>query len=386
MTEKLRNTLSRSGSLLGLLASLVLSGCGLLGDEGDRVQAPVPAASPSELAVIAYYTGDGRDLERYDFGKMTHLIYSFVHLDGNRVTFDGPEAVAAYRRLLDLKTQYPHLKVMFALGGWGGCETCSPVFADADNRRAFAQSVAQTLETVGGDGIDLDWEYPAIEGHPGHPYSAGDRENFTALVRELRRALGGDALISFAAGGFDEFLQNSVDWQQVMPLVNNVNLMSYDLVNGFSTVTGHHSPLYSTDAQKQSTDNAVRYLLAQGVPSQKIVIGAAFYSRVWDGVVGADNGRYQSGEHIAGLPFRELTQTYDEDGGYQLFWDESAQAPYAYSADKKRYATFDNRRSVTLKTRYAKLRNLGGIMFWQLPGDSDKRGLVDAIYAEKTGR
>lgn len=383
MTEKCRTTVYRGGSLLGLLALLVVAGCGLVGNSENRAEAPVPAISPSELAVIAYYTGDGRDLSRYDFDKITHLIYSFVYLDGNEMAFAGPEAVDAYRRLVALKEEYPQLKVMFALGGWGGCETCSSVFADGDQRRAFAQSVANTLAEYGGDGIDLDWEYPAIEGHPGHPYTAEDRANFTALVRELRRALGDDHLISFAAGGFDEFLQKSVDWQLVTPLVNNINLMSYDLVNGFSTVTGHHSPLYSTAAQKQSTDNAVRYLLAQGVPAEKIVIGAGFYSRVWEGVEKTANGRYQSGEHVAGLPFRELAEAYGENGDYELFWDESAQAPYAYSAKQKRYATFDNRRSVALKTRYAKTHGLGGIMFWELPGDSDGEGLVDAIYAEK---
>lgn len=381
MIKILADGLRGGGRALGLTAVLLLAGCGLVG--GGEAVAEAPAISPSELAVIAYYTGDGRDLGRYDFDKITHLIYSFVYLDGNKMTFAGPGAIDAYRRLVALKEEYPHLKVMFALGGWGGCETCSPVFADADNRRAFAQSVAKTLKEYGGDGIDLDWEYPAIEGHPGHPYTAEDRDNFTALVRELRAALGDDYLLSVAAGGFDEFLEESVDWQQVMPLVNNINLMSYDLVNGFSTVTGHHSPLYSTETQKQSTDNAVRYLLARGVLPGKIVIGAAFYSRVWEGVEKVDNGRYQGGEHVAGLPFRELAEAYGENGDYDLFWDESAQAPYAYNAKQKRYATFDNRRSVALKTRYAKMRGLGGIMFWELPGDSNGEGLVDAIYAEK---
>ncbi|MCW8125556.1 glycoside hydrolase family 18 protein [Microbulbifer halophilus] len=382
--ERLASVLRRGGNPLGLSMALLLAGCGLVGDSGGGPASPASAISSSELAVIAYYTGDGRDLDRYDFGKITHVIYSFVHLEGNQMAFPGPEAVDAYRRLVALKEEYPHLKVMFALGGWGGCETCSPVFADAGNRRAFAQSVVEALEEYGGDGIDLDWEYPAIEGHPGHPYSAEDRDNFTALVRELRRAFGERYLLSFAAGGFDRFLRTSIDWQRVMPLVNNVNLMSYDLVNGFSSVTGHHSPLYSTAAQKQSTDNAVRHLLAQGVPPEKVVIGAAFYSRVWEGVEKADNGRYQSGEHIAGFPFRKLAKIADENSGYELFWDESAQAPYAYNEREKRYATFDNRRSASLKTRYAAMHGLGGIMFWQLPGDSDKEGLVDAIYAEKT--
>ncbi|MFV8783558.1 glycoside hydrolase family 18 protein [Microbulbifer sp. SA54] len=388
--------LVRTGWLLGLVLSLMGCDTGTAGNEtvkapqSHSIAAPI---SPSELAVIGYYTGDGKDLARYDFSKLTHVIYSFVYLDGNHLSFgksggsDSETATAgkdAYTRLLALKEQYPHLKVLLALGGWGGCETCSEVFSSDSNRVAFARSVRDTLANIGGDGIDLDWEYPAIEGHPGHPYQPEDREHFTALVKTLRETLGENYLLSVAAGGFDEFLQKSLDWQAITPLINSINLMSYDLVNGFSTVTGHHTPIYSTASQKQSTDNAVRFLLDAGVPAQKIVIGAAFYSRVWEGVAAEKAGRYQSGTHVAGLTYSELQQGYTSELGYQVSWDEEAQAAFAYNAEEQRYATFDTPRSVALKTRYAKERQLGGIMFWELPGDSDDGDLVNAIYQEKS--
>ncbi|MCK7598251.1 glycoside hydrolase family 18 protein [Microbulbifer sp. CAU 1566] len=382
--------------LLGLLLSL--GGCGTDTGGSDVSNKPgnaatAPAISPGELAVIGYYTGDGTDLARYDFNKLTHVIYSFVYLDGNQVSFvngddkgtqEGQNEKEAYTRLLALKAQYPHLNVLIALGGWGGCEHCSDVFSSEENRIAFADSVNTLLKDVGGDGIDLDWEYPAIEGHPGHPYKAEDREHFTALVKTLRETLGQDYLLSVAAGGFDAFLQKSLDWQAVTPLVNNINVMSYDLVNGFSTTTGHHTPIYSTDSQKQSTDNAVQFLLDAGVPAQKIVIGAAFYSRVWEGVAPDKDGRYQSGKHVPGLKYAELEQDYTTERGYQVAWDEDAQAAFAYHAGEQRYATFDNPHSVALKTRYAKEHQLGGVMFWELPGDTDDGDLVNAIFQEKS--
>ena len=40
----------------------------------------------------------------------------------------------------------------------------------------------------------------------------------------------------------------------------------------------------------ESTDNAVRYLDAIGVPKNKMVIGAAFYARIFD-VTGASKKR-----------------------------------------------------------------------------------------------
>src|SRR5262249_578206 len=160
-------------------------------------------------------------------------------------------------------------------------EKCSEVFSTDKGRSEFSKSVRHLNEQFHTDGIDLDWEYPAIEGYPGHAFKLSDRENFTALIISLRRELGPRQEISFAAGGFKKFLDESVDWPAVMPRVDRVNLMTYDLVNGYSKVTGHHTPLYSSDQQPESTDFAVQYLAKRGVPKNKMVIGAAFYARVW---------------------------------------------------------------------------------------------------------
>ena len=43
----------------------------------------------------------------------------------------------------------------------------------------------KVMEDYNADGIDLDWEYPTIPGHPGHPYKPEDKDNFTALAKEL---------------------------------------------------------------------------------------------------------------------------------------------------------------------------------------------------------
>ena len=60
----------------------------------------------------------------------------------------------------------------------------------AANRQAFAASVLELLKRFDADGIDLDWEYPAIPGYPEHRYVPEDKQHFTLLVRELRQVLG----------------------------------------------------------------------------------------------------------------------------------------------------------------------------------------------------
>lgn len=155
----------------------------------------------------------------------------------NRMTVDNTSDSLAITRLVAQKQIHPQLKVILSLGGWCGCKTCSNVFADGSPRGIFRIGAATDATLPHG------WNRPglgisAISGCPGHPFAEVDRHNFTLLIRSLRQVLGRRYELSFAAGGFPEFFDHAVEWDAVMPLLNRVNLMSYDIVNGFSTRTG----------------------------------------------------------------------------------------------------------------------------------------------------
>jgi chitinase len=339
----------------------------------------VQKSTQVNIDVIAYYAGNGSDLDQYRFEQLDQVIFSFCHLRGNELTIDDAMDTLTIQKLVALKKQHPRLKVLLSLGGWGGCAPCSEVFATAEGRSSFVRSVKKLTQDFQTDGIDLDWEYPGIEGHPGHLFQPADKANFTALVRELRQVLGKKAEISFAAGGFDAFFEGSAEWNKVMPLVNRVNIMTYDLVNGYSTVTGHHTPLYSSPGQQLSADYAIKYLERLGVPRKKMVLGAAFYARVWENVPDQNHGLYQSGKFKSFVPYQRFLATINEAEGFQFYRDTIAQAPYAYNAQKKLFATFDDQESIRQKTLYTCKEQLGGIMFWQLVGDTRENGLLNAI-------
>lgn len=351
----------------------------LLGSCRTAYRSAAPA--PPEMAVIAYYHGGGEP-ERFRVDQLTHIIYSFCHLRGNALAIDDAADTLTLRQLVALKRQHPRLKVLLSLGGWGGCETCSAVFSSSANCQAFAASVKRLLLDFNCDGIDLDWEYPAIEGYPGHPYDPADKQHFTQLVQALRRTLGPRYEISFAAGGFKHFYDASVDWAAVMPLLDRVNVMTYDLVSGFSTRTGHHTPLYSTPGQTVSADYGVRYLDSLGVPRAKIVIGAAFYARSWENVPNVNRGLYQPGKFKAFISYHQFDEALK---GFEFYRDSVAQAPYAYHPALGQFATFDDPQSVAAKTRYVREKGLGGIMFWQLGSDRYSGGLLQAIHDARTG-
>lgn len=329
--------------------------------------------------LVAYYTGDSTELAKYDFNRITHLIYSFGRINSEEYFgFSRQKDLQTLNKMMVLKNRYPHLKTMIALGGWGGCELCSPVFADPAKRQNFVKTTKELIAKYQLDGLDLDWEYPTVAGYPGHPYHPDDRENFTKLIRELRTSMP-QKILTFAAGGYTEYLERAVDWKAVMQDVDFVNVMSYDLVGGFSKQTGHMTGLYSGNETAESADRAVQFFERNNIHLKKVVIGAAFYTRSWKNVENVNRGLFQPGEFFRFLDYNKAQKVLTPEAGYRYFWDEKAQAGFWYNDQEKIFATGDDARSLQTKSAYVKRKKLGGLMFWELVYDRDDVRLLEAI-------
>ena len=154
----------------------------------------------------------------------------------------------------------------------------------------MAASAVRVFRTFPFDGIDLDWEYPCY-GEAEIASSPEDKANFTLLLKTIREALDGQGaqdgrhyLLTIAAGA-DQYYVDGTEMDQVQQYLDYVQLMTYDMRGGFQMLTGHHSNLYTPtgDLFRISADASVKLFLAAGVPKEKLVIGAAFYSRIWNG-------------------------------------------------------------------------------------------------------
>jgi chitinase len=343
-------------------------------------QLALPGQQVPQPKIIAYYTGNGTLIRQYPIHQLTHIIYSFLSLHGDTLGFKDHQQRLVVQQLVTLKKDYPHLKVMVSIGGWGGCAPCSGLFASPLHRQTFAKTTVQLLKQYNIDGLDLDWEYPVIEGYPGHPYDTADKSHFTELVKDLRKEMGKDYLLSFAAGGFTGYLEQSIDWNTVLPLVDFVNLMTYDLVNGYSKTTGHHTPLRGYLPNQESTEKCVNWLLAKKAAPAQLIIGAAFYARVWKEVADKEQGLYQTGQFLRSVSFNQLPAYRNDSVGFTYYWDKKAKAPYEYNNRKKLFFTYDNERSIAEKVKFIQSKKLGGIMFWELSEDLTGGGLVGAIW------
>jgi chitinase len=342
------------------------------------VQVNAQDRTASEPLLLGYYAGNGEGLEEYRIEQLTHLIWCFGHVHNDSMVIADAQ-VPVIERMVAFKQRNPKLKVLLSFGGWGGCANCSETFSRKKGRSTFAASVLALLQRHKVDGIDLDWEYPAVQGPPGHAWSPDDRGNFIELVRELRHVLGSGYEISFAAGGTDECLR-AFDYREVMPLVDRMHVMSYDLVHGYSTRTGHHTPLRSSPGQVLSADHAVHLLDSLGVPRDRIVIGAAFYARVFKDVPPENDGLFQPGVFSHTVAAHSMSYNITPANGWQVHRDNDAEARYAYNAAQRQFITFDDVISVAAKANYVKSQGLGGIMFWQLSDDRKEGGLLNATY------
>ncbi len=332
--------------------------------------------------VIAYYSGKAKQINTFYNHQITEIIFSFCHLSGNRLTVDNKKDTQTIRSLVALKKKNKRLKILLSLGGWGGCKTCSDIFSSDSGRMEFAESVLTLTNYFQTDGIDLDWEFPALAAYPEHPFKVEDKVNFTSLIRTLRNKLGNSKEISVICAGVSPFLEGSLDLPDIASYVDRINLMTYDLIGSKTHFSGHHTPLYSTGWQIASADHAVQYLDSLKIPHNKICIGSAFYGREYLVLENQANGLNQPAVFQKFITMNDIRKDYSDEQGYITYWDSVAKAAYKYNDQNKIFITYDDERSVAAKVKYVKDKKLNGIFFWEMRLDKPKQGLMDVIFRE----
>jgi len=310
--------------------------------------------------------------------SMTRINYAFSNIANGRMVLGAPTDAGNFAQLTALRQQNPALTVLVSVGGWGWSNNFSDMSLTRASRQIFIQSVMEFLARYDLDGLDVDWEYPGMEG-AGHSFRAADKQNFTLLVRELRASFSAQEkknhkrlYLTIAAGASDEFLAHT-EMKKVQKYLDTVNLMAYDYVEPTAEgLTGHHAPLYANpiDARHNSIDESVRAFERAGVPAEKLLLGVPFYAHVWGEVPDKDHGLYQPGKVVpdSDAPFSR-TPSVMLTQGFVRYWDSASSAPYLYNAEKHMFVSYDDAQSMAAKCRYITEHKLAGIMFWEYSSD-----------------
>ncbi|MFC7678713.1 glycoside hydrolase family 18 protein [Paenibacillus sp. GCM10028914] len=334
--------------------------------------------------IAAGYVSDRHlpEMTQDQLSKFTHINVAFGHVHSDAITI---EHLKNKDSIAKIKSEHPELTILLSVGGWsaGGF---SEAASTEEGRNSMAASAVQILNDVPFDGIDLDWEYPCY-GEAEIASSPNDKQNFTLLLKTIREALdakgaqdGRHYLLTIAAGA-DQYYVDGTEMDQVQKYLDFVQLMTYDMRGGFQVLTGHHTNLHTStgDLFRISVEASVNLFIRAGVPKEKIVIGVAFYSRVWNQVPDRNHGLHQMAGTTGGYgpDFTELYANYINKNGYVRYWDDEAKAPYLFNGSS--LISYDDEESIQCKCDYVKAEGLAGAMFWEYGCDRTYR-LLEAMH------
>jgi chitinase len=378
------------------------------------------SGSADKLTVINYAFGKVEPASAEDPGVVCKLADEWADyqrpwtaaesVDGQEVSTPRP-ILGNFQQLQALKALHPNLKVVISLGGW----TFSKYFSDAALTRASRERfVSSCIDLfikgnlpdpgwggMGGpgaaagvfDGIDLDWEWPGSEGNAGNIIRPEDKANFTKLAREFRRQLdaygeqtGKDYLLTSFLPAASDKIDAGFEVDEIFDSLDFGTVQGYDLHGTWEPSTNHQSNLFTSRRDpaepRYSVDKTVDAYRRRGAPRSDLVVGVPFYSRGWTGVGAASNGLYQSSTGAAPGVWEAGVDDYKvvkglQSAGFTRYWDDRSGAAWLY--DGLTFWTFDDPSVMQLKARYVRQNRLGGIMFWELSGDTPDGELIGSI-------
>jgi len=365
------------------------------------------SAFAAQPIVGAYYPGG--NAARYPVSNIpadtvTHLFYAFARIEDGRCVVDK-NAPEHFRQLATLKKQHPALRTIISIGGWEAGGFSDAALTDESRKRFVSSCVAMFFDTHRGsfDGVDLDWEFPVYGGPKEIAARPEDRENMTLLAREFRRQLDAKAksrgqayLLTAAlpagrmqsAGPYDP--AKSYDLKAMGEVLDFVNLMTYDMGTAFSTASTFNAPLREVAndplppelRRANNVEGAVEFYLQHGVPADKLVLGVPFYGRGFRVKDATNDGLYQPyTEPYAAGDWRDIKSKLLKDPKWTQHWHDVAQTPYLFNGDEKIFVSYEDAKSIALRSQLAKQHGLRGVFMWELTGDDDQRSLLQAMAA-----
>ena len=355
--------------------------------------------------VMGYYVGyqiNSYPIAQIDWSGLTHIIFAPMTLKNDLsldLTFDDSNGTGPADAKALAQAAHAHGdKALLMLGGQGAGANIATAAAPG-NLGAFVIALLAAVNSLGYDGIDLDWE------------DSVNLPDLVSLAQALRAAQPG-MLLSYPAGAING------NYQTVDPMMatlaaslDRFNVQTYypsTAVAGSGWDSWFNSPVSGVSGSTPIAidDTLDRYAKA-GVPKSKLGMGMSFYAICYTGgisgprqatsgatqIVGGDNNYPLSAFFAAG-------STFDAASAAERKRDAVAQVPYLSLAaavnDSKcnaatQYISYDDETSILAKGAFSKQSGYGGIIIWTIQegwlpsGASGGRAPNALMQALKTG-
>jgi len=274
------------------------------------------------------------------------------------------------------------VKVMVSIGGWTLSDNFPSIAATPSKRALFAGECNRLLQFYNFDGIDIDWEYPGFAEHSGTP---ADKVNFTLFMQQIRdsiNALGtrtGKTYKLSACFGASAAHAANIEWNNLLPILDMFNIMTYDYFGTWDCAANHNSPLFAPASGDPAFNlNGTFNLLTNtyNVPASKINLGVGFYGRSQLGATALHAPTSCSANTTIFFADDGSPLYYNINSNLSLFnqyWDNLAKVPYLLGKPSTSafgtFVSYDNKLSIGLKAQYILDNNLRGAIIWEITGD-----------------
>ncbi|KAJ8731056.1 hypothetical protein PYW08_002469 [Mythimna loreyi] len=324
----------------------------------------------------------------------THINMAFARVLKNEIKLEDYQ----YTTLLEivkLKQKNPDLKILLSVGGAKNDNGFPDMVLNHKSRKQFIKSIKDLLRNYNLDGIDLDWEFPAL-----HNLAVGGRErqHFSQLLREIRMEYIREKrnyLLTVAAAAPQTIVDISYDVDQLNEYLDFVNIMTYDFhyYTKYTPFTGFNSPLYqrSTEQLYLATLNinyTVHMYLDKGLDRNKIVVGIPTYGHTFtlyninNHHVNSPASGFGSLGSLGFVNYPDVCAFVSNTSNVNIIQDDEAKVPYLYSY--KEWVSYEGTQSVKEKAKFIVENQLGGAMIYSLNAD-DYEGVCRGELAGGAG-
>jgi len=278
------------------------------------------------------------------------------------------------------------VQVFASIGGIGSAETFSRIAASAEARKTFAQSCVALIKHYDFDGVDIDWRFPA---------NPEDRTNFSTLLTDVRLSLQNVGKEKGLKLGLTATVpcrsedREYIDVLSLDPVLSEFNVLTLDMHTPEDGTAGINAPLYDSSSKKAkglSVDSCVRKYISRGANPRKLNAALPFYGHsfrgaqrvgdrcnlAWDGGC-SDRTTWESDSP-------EYNEIYHQLPCMEQNLDRQTMTPLL--SNELGMLSYDDPRSVCLKTEYAINMGLNGLVIFDLASDMLSDGstpLLDAM-------
>lgn len=208
--------------------------------------------------------------------------------------------------------------------------------------------------------LSVDWE---------HPSDSRQGEDYVQLLATLRAYLPAPQYTLSSALPAGQWALQHINLAHASHYLDMVNLMSYDFSGPWVKKCGHHAQLFTPQIPHSpdaaiSCHSAVSYMVRQGVPPGKIVMGVPAYGRSFTKCKGVGHSYSGHAGEEGTFEYKDLPRP-----GAKEHFDEQVGAAYSVGGDGG-FVTYDTPRTVQMKARYVRQNGLGGLFYWTGTGDA----------------